>query len=124
MTEPNRMSEMKRISAPLVLATLLVAGPAFAKGDVDAGKQKAAPCTACHSADGNASIDPQYPRLAGQYADYLAKALHEYKQGERKNPIMAGFATTLSDKDIEDLSAYFASLPGKLTDLHGHIEGD
>jgi len=125
MTEPNRMSEMKRICAPLALAALLVAGPAFAKGDVDAGKQKAMPCTACHGPDGNAGIDPQYPRLAGQYADYLAKALHEYKAGERKNPIMAGFATTLSDKDIEDLAAYFASLPeSKLTDLHGHIEGE
>jgi cytochrome c553 len=125
MTAPNRMSEMKHIYAPLVLATLLVAGPAFAKGDAEAGKQKAVSCTACHAADGNAGIDPQYPRLAGQYADYLAKALHEYKVGERKNPIMAGFSATLSDKDIDDLAAYFASLPGsKLTDLHGHIEGE
>jgi cytochrome c553 len=125
MIDTNRMSEMKRLTTPLALAALIFAGPAFAKGDIDAGKAKAAPCQACHAADGNAGIDPQYPRLAGQYADYLARALHEYKAGERKNPIMAGFATTLSDKDIEDLSAYFASLPGsKLTDLHGHVEGD
>jgi len=116
---------MKQLTAPLALAALLLAGPAFAKGDVDAGKTKAAPCAACHGPDGNAGIDPQYPRLAGQYADYLAHALHEYKKGERKNPIMGGFATTLSDKDIEDLAAYFASLPeSKLTDLHGHIEGE
>jgi len=125
MIDTNRMSEMKRLTTPLALAALILAGPAFAKGDIDAGKAKAVPCQACHGADGNAGIDPQYPRLAGQYADYLARALHEYKTGERKNPIMSGFATTLSEKDIEDLSAYFASLPGsKLTDLHGHIEGE
>ncbi|MGH8173018.1 MAG: c-type cytochrome [Rhodanobacteraceae bacterium] len=116
---------MKRLTTPLALAALVFAAPAFAKGDVDAGKAKSVPCQACHAADGNAGIDPQYPRLAGQYADYLARALHEYKAGERKNPIMSGFAATLSEEDIADLSAYFASLPGsKLTDLHGHVEGD
>ena len=113
---------MKRLSAPLVLALMLVSGAASAKGDVDAGKTKAQPCTACHANDGNAGIDPQYPRLAGQYRDYIAKALHEYKAGDRKNPIMAGFAGTLTDADIEDLAAYFSSLPeSKLTDLHGKV---
>ena len=116
---------MKRFTALLALAALTLAGPAFAKGDVDAGKAKSVTCQACHGADGNAGVDPQYPRLAGQYADYLSRALHQYKAGDRKNPIMAGFATTLSETDIDDLSAYFASLPGsKLTDLHGHIEGE
>jgi cytochrome c553 len=125
MIDSNRKSAMKRLYAPLVLATLLATGSASAAGDAEAGKAKAAPCQACHAQDGNAGIDPQYPRLAGQYADYLAKALHEYKQGERKNPIMGGFAGTLSDTDINDLAAYFSSLPGsKLTDLHGKIEGD
>ena len=114
-----------RIFAPLALAMFVASTPALAKGDAEAGKTKAVPCQACHAADGNAGIDPQYPRLAGQYADYLAKALHEYKSDERKNPIMKGFATTLSDADIDDLAAYFSSLPGgKLTDLHGHIEGE
>jgi len=125
MIEMNRISAMKRFAALLAPVALMLAAPAFAAGDVDAGKAKAVTCQACHGADGNAGVDPQYPRLAGQYADYLARALHEYKSGERKNPIMAGFATTLSDTDIQDLSAYFASLPGsKLTDLHGHIEGE
>ena len=114
-----------RIFAPLALAIFAASAPAFAKGDVDAGKAKSVPCQACHAADGNAGVDPQYPRLAGQYRDYLAKALHEYKAGERKNPIMAGFAGTLSDQDIDDLSAYFSSLPdGKLTDLHGKVGGE
>lgn len=113
---------MKRHSAPLLLALLLVSGVASAAGDAEAGHTKAAACAACHGPDGNAGIDPQYPRLAGQYRDYIAKALHEYKSGDRKNPIMAGFAGTLSDADIEDLAAYFSSLEGsKLTDLHGKV---
>jgi len=125
MIESNRKSEMTfRIFAPLALAIVVASAPARAAGDAEAGKTKAVPCQACHAADGNAGIDPQYPRLAGQYQDYIAKALHEYKSGERKNPIMAGFASTLSEADINDLSAYFSSLPGsKLTDLHGKVSG-
>ncbi|MBA8886198.1 cytochrome c553 [Dokdonella fugitiva] len=116
---------MKRFHASLLITTLAAcATPAFAKGDIEAGKAKSVPCQACHGADGNAA-DPQYPRLAGQYHDYLERALREYKTGERKNPIMAGFATTLSEEDIVNVSAYFASLPGtKLTDLHDKVQGD
>ena len=123
MIESNRKSEMtSRIFVPLALAMLVASTSASARGDVEAGKTRSVPCQACHAADGNAGVDPQYPRLAGQYRDYLAKALHEYKKGERKNPIMGGFAATLSDQDIEDLAEYFSSLPGgKLTDLHGHV---
>jgi cytochrome c553 len=116
---------MKHLTAPIVLALMLVSGAASAKGDAEAGKTKSLPCQACHGSDGNAGIDPQYPRLAGQYRDYLVRALHEYKTGDRKNPIMGGFAATLSDADIEDLAMYFSSLPeGKLTDLHGHVGGE
>jgi len=118
---------MKRFHAPLLITTLAFAcGPALAaQGDIEAGKAKAVTCQACHGADGNAGTDPQYPRLAGQYHDYLARALHEYKNGDRKNPIMAGFAATLSDADIENLAMYFSSLPGaKLTDLHDRVQGD
>jgi cytochrome c553 len=100
----------------LVIA-LGLAATAHAEGSAEAGKQKSQPCAACHGPDGNKTIDPQYPRLAGQYADYLAKALHEYKSGARKNAIMAGFATTLTDQDIADLSAYFAAQQGELKDL-------
>ncbi|GAA0709277.1 cytochrome c [Dokdonella soli] len=117
---------MKRFLASLLITTLAVsAGSAFAKGDIEAGKAKAVVCQACHGADGNAGTDPQYPRLAGQYHDYLARALHEYKTGGRTNPIMAGFVATLSDQDIENVATYFASLPeSKLVDLHGHMQGD
>ena len=95
-----------------------IALPAFATGDIEAGKTKSVTCQACHGADGAAKIDPQYPRLAGQYPDYLDRALHEYKSGRRDNPIMAGFVATLTDQDIADLSAYFSSLPAALKDLH------
>jgi cytochrome c553 len=105
---------LRILSASVLLA---LAGNALAKGDATAGANKAKPCAACHSTDGNATADQQYPRLAGQYADYIARALHEYKNGERANPIMKGMAAPLSDQDIDDISAYFAAQPGKLHDL-------
>ena len=108
-------------SAAVVLA--LASGQALANGNIARGKQKAATCFACHGVDGNA-VDPQYPRLAGQYNEYLQQALHEYKDGRRKNPIMMGMAAALTDQDIEDVAAYFSSLPSKLDTLQGHIQGD
>lgn len=105
------------------IALALASVPVFAAGNIQNGKAKAAACFACHGADGNA-VDPQYPRLAGQYNEYIQQALHEYQDGRRNNPIMKGFAGTLSDQDIEDLAAYFSSLPSKLDTLKGHIQGD
>ncbi len=94
----------------------LMNGTATAAGDAAAGKEKAAPCAACHMADGN-STDPNFPRLAGQHADYIAKALEDYKSGARKNPIMNGLAAPLSKQDREDLGAYFASQTGGLSTI-------
>ena len=72
-------------------------------------------CASCHGADYNKPIDPSYPKLAGQHPDYLAHALRAYKRGNaangRSNPIMAGQVQPLSNKDMEDISAYLASLP-------------
>lgn len=106
------------ISALVFAISAVCALPAVAAGDIEAGKTKSVTCQACHGADGAAKVDPQYPRLAGQYRDYLARALHEYKVGSRENAIMAGFVATLSDQDIDDLAAYFASLPPALNDLY------
>ena len=103
---------MKNI-ALFVVCTLLAA-PAFARGDAAAGQEKSKACAACHGADGNSPTSPDFPRLAGQHADYLFKALREYKAGTRKNPIMAGQVQNLSRKDLEDLAAYFASQKGQL----------
>ena len=72
-----------------------------------------ASCTACHD---NAAL-PGTPDLVGQQQPYLAQQLRAYRAGTRKNAIMAGFATTLSEQDIADLAAYFQSLDGSLEDL-------
>ena len=115
---------MTRAFTLLSFAALAFASTALmAAGNPEAGKAKAATCFACHGADGNA-VDPQYPRLAGQYQAYLEQVLHEYKDGRRNNAIMKGFAATLSDQDIEDVAAYFSGLPTKLSTLQGHIQGD
>lgn len=98
----------------LALIALVASGPALADGDAAIGKTKATTCVPCHGEDG-LGIAPNYPILAGQHADYMAHALRQYRSGERKNPIMLGIATPLSDADIEDLSAWFASLQGLQT---------
>lgn len=95
------------------IALALAAGNVQAGGDIEAGRQKSAPCQACHGADGQ-GINPQFPRLAGQYPDYLVQALTAYKTGARKNPIMAPLAAPLSPRDMEDLAAYFATRPNGL----------
>ncbi len=64
-------------------------------------------CVTCHGEDG-VGITPQYPTLAGQHADYLARALQEYKRGGRKNPIMSGFAATLTNEQIRELAEYYS----------------
>ncbi|HET8898530.1 MAG TPA: cytochrome c [Rhodanobacteraceae bacterium] len=114
---------MKRfVSSALLALALTIPALALAHGDPVAGKEKAVVCAACHGADGNAP-DPQYPRLAGQWENYLLQALKEYKSGERSNPIMQGFVSTMSEDDMENLAAYFSSLPSKLDDLKHHIQG-
>ena len=96
------------------LAGPVVAAPATPKpvGKLPAAGQT---CVACHGTDG-IGITPQYPTLAGQHADYLARALTDYKKGGRKNAIMSGFAAQLSDRDIKAISAYYAAQrPGLAT---------
>lgn len=87
-------------------------------GDATAGASKAAVCAACHGMDGN-SADPQYPKLAGQHEQYIARQLALFKGGERQNAIMLGFAAPLSAQDMRDIGAYFASqkaIPGVADD--------
>ena len=75
-------------------------------------------CVDCHGAEGNAPIDDTYPKLGGQYADYLAHALQAYRGGDRQHALMSPQAAGLSDQDISDLAAYFGSRPSQLRDLH------
>ncbi|MGL6557148.1 c-type cytochrome [Aeromonas dhakensis] len=87
---------------------LLLWGPVQA-ADVEAGKAKAAVCAACHGAEGRALV-PNYPHLAGQNAAYLVKQLKAFKDGSRKEPLMVPFMAPLSEADMENLAAYYASL--------------
>jgi cytochrome c553 len=93
------------------------AGKPLTSGNGPASEPKAvALCTACHGKDGVA-IAAIYPSLAGQHQDYLVRALHEYQNGGRKNPVMKGFASTLKPEDIAEIAAYFSSLtPGLKTE--------
>src|SRR5690606_8692701 len=77
-------------------------------GDAAAGADKAAACAACHGADGN-SVDPQYPKIAGQHESYLARQLYLFKDSSRDNAIMLGFASILTPQDMRDIEAYFAT---------------
>ncbi len=87
---------------------LLISTSAVAIGDPEAGQAKSTACIACHGADGN-SMMGEWPKLAGQHAGYLAKQLREFRSGERANAIMRGMAAGLSDEDINDLAAFYAS---------------
>jgi len=109
--------KISKHSIQTLLISFLVAMPglALAKGNPAAGQQKAATCEACHGKDGK-SIDPNYPNLGGQHYSYLVKALSDYRSGNRTNAIMASFAANLTNQDIEDLAAWYASQEG-LKDL-------
>ncbi|WP_254063322.1 c-type cytochrome [Rhodanobacter sp. L36] len=112
---PAAASSSKAVPAAPAVATAAPTPGAPAKpGDATAGQGKAAACGACHGMDGNSS-DAQYPKLAGQSEQYIARQLANFKSGQRQNPIMMGMATPLSEQDMHDIGAYFASqtaLPG------------
>jgi cytochrome c553 len=82
--------------------------PSLGGGSVEAGKSKSAICAACHGLDGN-SVTPTWPSIAGQHSRYIASQLVAYKDGARLDPGMRGFASTLSDEDINDVAAYFSA---------------
>ena len=101
---------MTGMRVSLLVASFALTGAAHG-ADLAAGQAKAKEiCQACHGLDGNSAV-ADYPKLGGQYPDYLAKALRDYKSGARKNPIMAGFAGALTAQDIDNLAAYYASQP-------------
>jgi len=108
---------MKNTYTVLAAAAFLCAANLAVADDAQMGKEKAAVCFSCHGEDGNSNTGqvPQPPRLAGQHADYLIKAMQDYASGSRNNPVMAAFTANLTDEDREDLAAYYASLPSSLT---------
>jgi cytochrome c553 len=99
----------------LILLALAVAAQTTFAADAQKGEQLAQQqCAACHGKDFVTPVDPTYPKLAGQYVDYLEKALRDYQTGARKNAIMAGMAKPLSRDDVSNVAAYLSSLPGPL----------
>lgn len=108
---------MKKFTLALAL---LASFSTFAQGDAQAGKTKTTTCVACHGTEGNSMLGI-YPNLAGQHENYLFKQLKEFKLGAetggkkgRYEPSMSAMATPLTEQDMADLAAYYASLPLKL----------
>ena len=103
---------MKKIHKYIIIsATLIFSNNVFA-ADIDKGKEKSVTCVACHGQNG-VSVNPLWPKLAGQHASYLKSQLYEFQKGingNRNNAIMYGISVVLSEEDIDDISAYYSSL--------------
>lgn len=106
--------KVKKI-AIVVLSCFLAVSSIYAEGDIIAGKAKSQTCMACHGSDGN-SLNNEWPNLAGQHATYLYKQMQDFKKGEqggRYNTVMTPLMLSLSDQDMQDIAAYYASLENK-----------
>jgi cytochrome c553 len=113
----------------LILISIFAAGSAVAgnvTGDAERGRRihageeqiaGVAACSTCHGPEGNATQAPTFPRLAGQYPEYLVYALESYTNGTRKNAVMMPIASGLTRKDMEDLAVFYAAQKGDLADL-------
>ena len=99
------MKKQNAMFAVLAMSSISV----FAAGDINAGKAKSASCAACHGAAG-ISPSPEWPNLANQKAAYLVNQLKAFKDGSRKSPLMAPMAMSLTEQDMQNLAAYYASL--------------
>lgn len=101
---------MRLLTGMGVAAVVALSGlpPANAAGNAEAGKAKAAVCMACHGPEGNSPADV-WPKIAGQLPQYLEKQLHDFKAGRRRNDQMSPMAQPLNERDIEDVSAFFAA---------------
>ena len=91
-----------------LMTALLFASSSAMAGDAAAGKAKSAICASCHGANGH-SVNPLWPNLAGQKEQYLAKQIKAFRDGTRKDPMMAPMVAALSDDDIANLAAYYAA---------------
>lgn len=103
---------MRKASALMMALTFFAATGAAQAGDVAAGKAKSSTCVACHGANG-ISNNPMYPNLAGQKEQYIVKQMKAFRDGQRQDPVMTAMAKPLSDEDIANLAAYYASLSCK-----------
>lgn len=100
---------MKKYYFAVISLFMLASTHSYAGGgDPEKGKALSQTCAVCHGADGN-SINPIWPKLAGQHASYVVKQLKDFKAGHRVNAQMTGMVASLSEQDMQDLGAYFAS---------------
>lgn len=100
----------------LIAACLALSGPAALalEGDPQAARNKTSMCIGCHGIPGYRTSFPEVypvPKLGGQHAAYIVRALQAYRDGERSHPSMRAIATSLSDQDMADLAAYYSSNP-------------
>jgi len=129
-TEPRHYTELRdetmQVRTDLKLVALIwavvAATQAFAAGDPARGEAQVAACSACHGQDGATGLDPTYPNLAGQNEAYLTGQLRMIQSNERNIALMAGQLTGKSDQDLQDLAAYYAALPAKLSQAQGDDE--
>ena len=120
-SSPETPPEGEAAAAPTSSSAGLPAGN-IAAGEQLANTKGAATgqsCIDCHGAAGNAPIDATYPKLGGQYYDYLAHALEQYRDGQREHALMSSQAAGLTDQQISDLAVYFGSRDAQLTTLEG-----
>lgn len=103
---------MQLLLSALIFGVLPDEGLAI--GDPVEGRKKAQPCLTCHR-KGSVVLGENTPIISGQYQDYLIKALGDYKSGKRQHSIMNDLAASLSDQDIEDISAYYSGLNSRLS---------
>ena len=104
---------MKLVVLGSIVSAIAFSTAAYA-ANPEAGKEKSRTCAACHGPDGN-SPAPEFPKLAGQHYDYLVKSMKDYKSGARKNAIMTPQVANLTQRDFEDIAAFYASQQGLVT---------
>ena len=102
------MNILVRILIPAFLISLMAPSLLFAQGDAAAGQAKSALCGTCHGADGNSVLSVN-PKLAGQNAKYLVKQMMDFKSGARPGPVMVAMIASVSEQDMQDIAAYYAS---------------
>ena len=98
-----------KILFSLMMLSVFVTGASQAAGNAEAGKTKAQVCFSCHGMNGDGNTNPPWPALAGQHASYIAKQLADFKSGARVEPLMIAQVASLSEEDMADLGAFFAS---------------
>ncbi len=106
------MTKRRASALAATLAGLLVAGAVHAEGDPEKGRYASQTCLGCHGIPDQANVYPTYmvPKIGGQHSEYIVSALEAYRSGDRTHPTMQAQARALSEQEIQDIAAYFASI--------------